>query len=68
MRGTQRDNKLQHGHTQQNMNSTVITCVHTCHLWGSPTGGTGWRGSKVWSAARRVRAGQVWCRGTARVG
>jgi len=35
IRGTQHDNKLQHGHTQQDMNGTVITCVHTCHLWDS---------------------------------
>ena len=34
-RGTQHDNKLQHGHTQQDINGTVITCVHTCHLWDS---------------------------------
>ena len=35
IRGTQHDNKLQHGHTQQDINGTVITCVHTCHLWDS---------------------------------
>ena len=35
IRGTQHDNKLQHGHTQQDMNSTDITCVHTGHLWYS---------------------------------
>ena len=29
IRGTQHDNKLQHGHTQQDINGTVITCVHT---------------------------------------
>ena len=28
-------NKCVSGHTQQDMNSTVITCVHTCHLWDS---------------------------------
>ena len=35
IRGTQHDSKLQHGHTQQDINGTVITCVHTCHLWDS---------------------------------
>ena len=35
IRGTQHDNKLQHRHTQQDINGTVITCVHTCHLWDS---------------------------------
>ena len=35
IRGTQHNNKLQHGHTQQDMNGTVITCVHTCHLCDS---------------------------------
>ena len=35
IRGTQHDNKLQHGHTQQDINGTVIACVHTCHLWDS---------------------------------
>ena len=35
IRGTQHDNKLQHEHTQQDINGTVITCVHTCHLWES---------------------------------
>ena len=35
IRGTQHDNKRQHGHTQQDINGTVITCVHTCHLWDS---------------------------------
>ena len=35
IRGTQHDNKLQHGHTQQDINGTVITCVHTCLLWDS---------------------------------
>ena len=35
IRGTQHDNKLQHGHTQQDINGTVITCVHTCPLWDS---------------------------------
>ena len=33
IRGTQHDNKLQHGHTQQDINGTVITCVHTFCLW-----------------------------------
>ena len=23
------------GHTQQDINGTIITCVHTCHLWDS---------------------------------